>query len=261
MSTHRNEEGEFPPSTPTPRTDRHLSENLHSGGRSRPTVYAFARKLERELAEAKAEIERLKALESLTRTLKKGYEVFPLSVPSGAGGTVLLSLKDIESSNFSKSVDEIHTSSGQRIVITIQKVDGKTPHETRQTLEAENAELRKDKERLENILSIPLADGTRLHVGECFTIEDCYPFFSDGLENYNAKLMWDDEVKVIWYRIYPVSDRVRGIACDQDISHIEDSEVLKRIVRRPAIDAARGTTNPGEISTSPVVRESEASDE
>lgn len=63
-----------------------------------------------------------------------------------------------------------------------------------------------------DMLSIPLSDGTRLQIGECFTVEDRYPFFSDGYENYNARLCWDDDEKAMWYDIYAVSDRVRGCA-------------------------------------------------
>jgi hypothetical protein len=44
----------------TPKTDKHLSKNLWSGGRSEPGVYEFARALERENAELKAEVEQLK---------------------------------------------------------------------------------------------------------------------------------------------------------------------------------------------------------
>jgi hypothetical protein len=37
----------------TPKTDKHLSKNLWSGGRSEPGIYEFARELERENAELK----------------------------------------------------------------------------------------------------------------------------------------------------------------------------------------------------------------
>jgi hypothetical protein len=43
----------------TPRTDKHLSKNLWSGGRSEPGIYEFARALERENAELRKDKARL----------------------------------------------------------------------------------------------------------------------------------------------------------------------------------------------------------
>lgn len=48
----------------TPRTDEHLSRNLHSGGRSRPTIYELARQLERENTELRAALEEIAGNES-----------------------------------------------------------------------------------------------------------------------------------------------------------------------------------------------------
>jgi hypothetical protein len=83
----------------------------------------------------------------------------------------------------------------------------------------------------EEMLSIPLHDGTRLKIGECFTVLDEYPFFSEGKENYNAELCWDDNGKMLFYDIYPVSDRVRGGACGGSIG--QDELDWSKICRRP----------------------------
>lgn len=82
----------------------------------------------------------------------------------------------------------------------------------------------------EEMLSIPLRDGTRLQIGECFTVSGCYPFFSNGHENYNAQLLWDDHRKSLWYDIYRVSERVRGCACGGSVG--KDDIDWSKIVRR-----------------------------
>lgn len=82
-----------------------------------------------------------------------------------------------------------------------------------------------------DFLSIPLHDGTRLQIGDCFTVEDRYPFFSDGNENYNARLCWDDDEKTMWYDIYPISDRVRGCAVGGGVG--KDEIEWSKIRRRP----------------------------
>jgi hypothetical protein len=52
----------------TPRTDKHLSNNLWSGGRSEPGIYEFARELERELDSLK------KALRKLDRIYRQEFD-------------------------------------------------------------------------------------------------------------------------------------------------------------------------------------------
>ena len=80
-----------------------------------------------------------------------------------------------------------------------------------------------------NMLSLPLADGTRLQLGDCFTLTDQYPFFSaDGLENYNARLCWCDKSKSMRYDIYPVSDRVRGCALGGGVDEIDWGKIQRR---------------------------------
>lgn len=76
--------------------------------------------------------------------------------------------------------------------------------------------------------SIPLNDGSLLQVGECFTVEDTYPFFSEGYENYNARLCWDDEAYCFWYDVYPVSERVAGRACGGNLEGIERGLIRRR---------------------------------
>ena len=40
-----------------------------------------------------------------------------------------------------------------------------------------------------------------------------YPFVSDGLVNYHAKICYSEREFAWYYDIFPVSDRVRGCAC------------------------------------------------
>lgn len=93
------------------------------------------------------------------------------------------------------------------------------------------ATLRAKAKVYDDAMSIPLSDGTRLKVGEAFAVKDEYPFFSDGLENYNATLEWDDESKQLFYDIYKVSDRVSGRACGGTVDDIEWENVVRRKVR------------------------------
>lgn len=84
-------------------------------------------------------------------------------------------------------------------------------------------------ERITELLSIPLADGSTLKIGDCFTVTDCYPFFSDGNENYNAEVCWCSESYRLFYDVYPVSDRVRGAACG---GSFDEDLPISQIVRR-----------------------------
>lgn len=93
----------------------------------------------------------------------------------------------------------------------------------------ELATLRAKADAYDKAMSIPLRDGSRLKVGECFVEEDSYPFFSAGYENYNAELYWCDESKSLLYDIYRVSDRVSGNTCGGIIDDLN----LDRIVQRP----------------------------
>ena len=101
-------------------------------------------------------------------------------------------------------------------------------------------ELEQEVERLRGMLSIPLADGGRLQIGDCFTVEDHYPFFSNGYENYNAQLMWDNDIKTMWYAIYRVSDRVSGRACSGSIEDLEGLVFLRREDTRQSAEQAKG---------------------
>lgn len=80
----------------------------------------------------------------------------------------------------------------------------------------------------DEMLSIPLKDGTRLRIGECFTVEDWHPFFSDGKENYNAKLVWDNAEKCMYYSIYPISDRVKRIVFVGRVNEIPWRKIRRR---------------------------------
>jgi len=82
-----------------------------------------------------------------------------------------------------------------------------------------------------SMLSISLADGTRLKLGDCFTVDGVYPFFSDADENYNAEVCWDDDSKAMFYDIYPVSDRVRGAACGGSFEDIPRDQIQRRPMR------------------------------
>ena len=95
----------------------------------------------------------------------------------------------------------------------------------------ELVELQRKAEAYDEVMSIRLQDGTRLKVGEFFTLENTYPFFKDGLENYNAILKWDNEDKVMWYDIFPVSDRVAGRACGGAVAELSIGRIRRRKVR------------------------------
>ena len=83
-------------------------------------------------------------------------------------------------------------------------------------------------EELRKMVSIPLKDGTRLDIGECFTVEDEYPFFSLGYENYNAELSWCDNSKSLWFDLYKVSNRVRGCAGGMSVDDIDWNKIRRR---------------------------------
>lgn len=104
---------------------------------------------------------------------------------------------------------------------------------------SKQAELEAKAEAYDKAMSIPLRDGSRLKVGECFTEENSYPFFSDGHENYNAKLYWDDEEKSIFYDLYPVSNRVMGRACGGTVGELN----LELIVRRNPVTDCKEAGN------------------
>lgn len=84
--------------------------------------------------------------------------------------------------------------------------------------------------RLMDRLSVPLTDGTRLRVGDCFT-STAYPFSNDGEENYHAELYWDEGNKALFYDIYPVSDRVMGRACGGSIADLDWNLIARRETR------------------------------
>lgn len=81
-------------------------------------------------------------------------------------------------------------------------------------------------EDYEKMLSIPISEG-RLYINEHFVC-DCYPFVSDGEENYNARMYWDDESKALCYEIYRVSDRVRGCATGGRMESLQWDLIIKR---------------------------------
>lgn len=80
----------------------------------------------------------------------------------------------------------------------------------------------------EEMLSIPLRDGSRLKIGESFSVVETYPFFSEGLENYNATLQWCDEDKMLVYVIYPISDRVSGRASGGTMCELNWNNIVRR---------------------------------
>jgi hypothetical protein len=83
-------------------------------------------------------------------------------------------------------------------------------------------------EKMQEMLSVPLADGTRLKIGDHFTAVGVYPFFWEGQENYNGELCWCNEEKLLHFRVYPVSDRVSGRAVGGSISDIPWGSIERR---------------------------------
>ena len=89
-----------------------------------------------------------------------------------------------------------------------------------------------NQDEMAEMLSIPLIDGTRLQIGDCLTVNGCYPFFSDGEENYNAEVCWCDDSKSMFYDIYRVSDRVRGCACGGSFEELPFNQIERREPRQ-----------------------------
>jgi len=96
--------------------------------------------------------------------------------------------------------------------------------------EARVKELETELEHIkDDTLSIVLPDGSKLRLGDAFTVRDTYPFFNEKDENYNAIMQWSGFS--LWYEIYRVSDRVAGCCVDGSMEDLED--VFDKIEKRP----------------------------
>ena len=96
------------------------------------------------------------------------------------------------------------------------------------SVSGENAKLKSRITELEDMFSYELEDGTRLRIGDHFTVEGEYPFFSDGYENYNAEMIWWKEEGMLYASLYPISDRVSGAGCGRGMHDIDISKIRLR---------------------------------
>ena len=96
------------------------------------------------------------------------------------------------------------------------------------SVSGENVKLKSRITELEDMLSYELEDGTRLRIGDHFTVEVEYPFFSDGHENYNAEMIWCKEEGMLYAEMHPISDRVSGEAGSRPMSDIDISKIRLR---------------------------------
>jgi hypothetical protein len=62
-----------------------------------------------------------------------------------------------------------------------------------------------------------------------------YPFYSNGLNNYVAEIVWYDDAAMFGYEYHRISDRVTGNVVGGSLDELEDIEIIGNIHQNPEL--------------------------